>query len=152
MSEWSRLRALWRNLVHRGRVDRDLEEELTSLGIAHPDLIAANVREARAGGAIDGIRQDVTFGLRLLRRQPLFTATAVLSLGLGIGASTTIFSLVNALLLRSVGVQEPAALVELGRTTPTGRGTAFSYPAYERFRDENTVLSGVLTMAKNTMT
>src|SRR5262245_41693438 len=155
MSELPRLRALWRNLVKRDRVDRDLDAELaaafdtaidervragmdraearrlTNLELGRVDAIVTQVREVRAGAGIDGIRQDVTYGLRLLRRQPLFTATAVLSLGLGIGASTTIFTLVNALLLRDLRVDDPRALVEVGRTVPSGRGTAFSYPAYQ---------------------
>jgi putative ABC transport system permease protein len=172
----SRLRYLWRNLLHRGRVDRDLDDELTAafeaavderihagldpvearrltnLELGRKDSIVTQVRQTRAGSGVDSVRHDVTFGLRLLRRQPLFTATAVLSLGLGIGASTTIFSLVNALLLRDVHVSDPASLVELWRTTPTGgAGTAFSYPAYEWLRDENGVFTGVLALSKNTV-
>ena len=94
---------------------------------------------------------DVTFGARLLRRQPLFTATAVLSLSLGIGATTTIFTLVNAVLLRDLRVPDPRSLVEVGRTTQFGRGTAFSYPAYQRLRDETTVFTGLLALSKNTV-
>jgi len=172
----TRLAGLWRNLVHRERVDRDLDDELAAafdaaveervragsdamearrqanLELGRVDSIVTQVRQARAGAGVDGLRQDVTFGVRLLRRQPLFTATAVLSLGLGIGASTTMFTLVNALLLRDVHVADPGALVELWRTTPTGaRGTAFSYPGYERIRDENGVFTGVLALSKNTV-
>jgi predicted permease len=175
MSERPRLRALWRNLSRRGRVDRDLDDELaavfeaaveervrsgvdpaearrlTNLELGRRDSIVTQVRQARAGAGIESLMQDVVFGLRLLRRQPLVTATAVLSLGLGIGASTTMFSLVNALLLRDLTVEDPAALVEMWRTTQFGAGTAFSYPAYERMRDENDVFAGVLALSKNTV-
>src|SRR5439155_15570203 len=90
---------------------------LTNLELGRVESIVTQVRETRAGARLDGIRQDVAFGARLLRRQPLFTATAVLSLGLGIGAATTIFTLVNALLLRDMRVADPRSLVEVGRTT-----------------------------------
>ena len=177
MTVLSRLRHLWRNLVHRGQADRDLDDEiaaafaaavdervrtgadpaearrLTALELGNAGSIVTQVRQGRAGAGVESIWHDAAFGVRLLRRQPLFTATAVLSLGLGIGASTTIFSLVNALLLRNVRVSDPAALVELWRTTPLGaRGTAFSYPAYERLRDDNGVFAGVLALSKNTVT
>ena len=86
------------------------------------------MRETRAGAGLDTLWQDLRFGARLLRRSPLFTFTALLSLAIGIGATTTIFSLVNALLLRDVQVAAPRQLVELWRTTQFGSGTAFSYP------------------------
>ena len=109
------------------------------------------MRETRSGAGLETLWHDLRFGARLLRRNPLFTFTAVLSLALGIGATTTIFSLVNALLLRDVRVAAPRQLVEVWRTTQFGSGTAFSYPAYERLRDENTVFSGVLALSKNPM-
>jgi putative ABC transport system permease protein len=171
----SRLRSLWRNLARRSRVDRDLDDELaavfeaavdervragmtpadarrlTNLELGRADAIVTQVRQARTGAGIESVWHDVIFGARLLKRNPLFTATAVLSLGLGIGATTTMFSLVNALLLRDLQVADPSALVEIGRTTRFGRGTAFSYPAYERLRDENAVFAGVLALSKNTV-
>jgi predicted permease len=171
----ARVRSLWRNLVHRSRVDRELNDELTAvfeaavaervragldpmearrlthLELGRVDSIVTQVRDTRAGAGLHGVWQDVVFGFRLLRRQPLFAATAVLSLALGIGASTSMFSLVNALLLRDVGVPDPAGLAEFWRATVYGRGTAFSYPAYERLRDERGAFSGVVALAKNTV-
>ena len=171
----SRLASLWRNLVHRQGVDADLDDEvratfdlfvdeqvqagvepaearrLATMQLGRAESIATQVRETRAGAGLDTLWQDLRFGARLLRRSPLFTFTALLSLAIGIGATTTIFSLVNALLLRDVRVAAPRQLVELWRTTQFGSGTAFSYPAYERLRDENTVFSGVLAMSKNPM-
>jgi putative ABC transport system permease protein len=62
--------------------------------------------------------EDVRFAVRLLRKSPLFTLTAALSLAIGIGASTTIFSVASALLLRPLpGLSQPQRLVDLGRTT-----------------------------------
>ncbi len=171
---WSRLRSLWRNVVHRRRADADLDDELSavhallveekiragltpadarraaSIELGHPHIVKEQVRDARAGAFLDTFFQDVRYGSRLLRRSPLFTATAVLSLGLGIGANATIFSLVNALMLRELRVAKPRELVEFGRVTQYGRGGSFSYPIYRTLRDENAVFDGVLAMAKGT--
>src|ERR1700730_3899127 len=64
--------------------------------------------------------QDILYGLRMLAKKPGFTAIAVVSLGLGIGANTAIFSLVNTILLGSLSFREPGRLVMIG-TTPPGR-------------------------------
>lgn len=66
---------------------------------------------------MDSILQDVRFALRLLRRNPLFTLTAALSLAVGIGANTTIFSVANTLLFRPpAGVVDADRLVDIGRS------------------------------------
>jgi predicted permease len=80
---------------------------------------------------MDRLAQDVRSAFRQIRRRPLFAAVAVLSLALGIGASTAVFSLANAVLLRPVeGVSEPDRVVELGRQNE-GRGfDTFAYPDY----------------------
>jgi predicted permease len=88
--------------------------------------------------------QDARFALRLLRKSPLFTLTAALSLAIGIGANTTIFSVANALLLRPLpGLAAPDRLVDLGRTE---RGEGFdtvSHPFYRSVRERATTLEGV---------
>ena len=77
--------------------------------------------------------QDVRYGLRLLRRSPLFTVTAALSLAIGIGANTTIFSIASALLLRPLpGVADAGRLVDIGRTQD---GKDFDNSSYPNFRD-----------------
>ena len=90
--------------------------------------------------------RDTVYASRVLMKHPGFTLVAVVALALGIGANTTIFSIVNALLLRSVpGVVEPERLVMVGRTN-NGQGfDSFSYPNYKDYRDQNTILSGLLT-------
>ena len=88
--------------------------------------------------ALDDIRRDVRDGLRALTRRPGFTAVAVLSLALGIGANTAIFSLVNAVMLRAVPLAEPEELVNLYMHSPDFRFGTFSYPDYEDVRDATT--------------
>ncbi|MGC1416113.1 MAG: ABC transporter permease [Candidatus Acidiferrum sp.] len=95
---------------------------------------------------------DVRFGLRMLAKSPGFTAIAVLTLALGIGANTAIFSLMNQILLRQLPIKNPGELVILRAPGPqTGRvssdgdsAESFSYPMYKGLRDQNSVFSGIL--------
>ena len=87
---------------------------------------------------------DLRYALRTLRKNPGFTAVAVLTLALGIGVNTTIFSLYNALALRPLPVKDPGRVVRLFRTHPGEPGAGvFSYPEYVDFRDRIPVLSGL---------
>jgi len=97
--------------------------------------------------------QDLRYALRQLRRTPVFAVTAVITLALGIGANTAIFTVFEQVLLRALPVQEPQELVRLSYIgSNTGRmnvfggdGTDyFSYPMYKDLRDKNTVFSGAL--------
>lgn len=87
---------------------------------------------------------DLKYALRLLRRSPLFTLTAALSLAIGIGANTTIFSIASALLLRPLpGLSDPSRLVDIGRTQD-GRGfDNSSYPNYRDYRERQKMLTDV---------
>ena len=101
-------------------------------------------REARSFVWLDDTRRDLAHAARRLRRDPLFTLTAVLSLAIGIGANTTIFTVANAVLFRPpVGVVEPNRLVDIGTRTPGGGFGNTSYPNYLDLRERATTLDGV---------
>jgi len=87
---------------------------------------------------------DILYALRGFRRAPSFALVAVASLALGIGANTAIFTLLNAVVLRTLAVPEPNRLVLVSATVPGSPGYgAISYWHYQQLRDKNTVLSGL---------
>ena len=88
--------------------------------------------------------QDLRFGARMLLKKPAFTIIAVLSLALGTGANTAIFSFINALLLRPLPIEKPNELVSLNNAEARQAFPSFSYPNYKDFRDRNEVFSGLI--------
>jgi putative ABC transport system permease protein len=101
---------------------------------------------------MNSLWQDIRYGLRMLAKNPGFTAIAVITLALGIGANTAIFSLMNQVLLRRLPVRDPAELVVLhnpgpltGRLSSDGDNTeSFSYPMYKGLRDGSTSVCSML--------
>ncbi len=98
--------------------------------------------------------QDIRYGLRILLKKPGFTLIAVLSLALGIGANTAIFSLLDAVMIRSLPVQQPERLVLFGKGEDQGLTNAFpdrswdlfSYPFYRQAQQRTDVFSGVASL------
>jgi putative ABC transport system permease protein len=104
---------------------------------------------------MNGLLQDLRYAVRQLRKSPGFATVAILTLALGIGANTAIFSLLDQALLRSLPVKEPNRLVLLrfsgddsGHSSPRGDNFLyFSYPMYRDLRDRNSVFSGTIATA-----
>ena len=109
-------------------------------------------REARGlprfGAVVESVWQDVRYGLRTLRKKPTFTVVAVLTLALGVGADTAIFSIVNAVLLRSLPFRDPDRLVRIFFNNPGigMRDVRFSVPELEDLRNRSGVFEDVSTI------
>jgi predicted permease len=110
------------------------------------EQIKEECRDMRRVNLIENMLQDVRYGVRQLRRSPGFTAVAVLTLALGIGANTLIFSVVNAAILHPLPFREASRLVTLWATSPTvgfsGPGT-LTDPDYMEWRKQNHVFSEI---------
>lgn len=105
---------------------------------------------------MNAIFHDLIFAGRQLRKSPGFTAVAVITLALGIGANTAIFTVVNGLLLKMLPVRDPQHLVVVGdpaqansRHNGTPSTQLFSYPLYKELRDRNSVFSGLSAAASD---
>ena len=90
----------------------------------------------------EDVFQDLRYGIRMLFLQPGFTAIAVITLALGIGANTAIFTLLDQVLIRTLPVDKPAQLVTF--VDASGASSIVSYPIYTGLRDQNDVLSGLV--------
>ncbi len=92
---------------------------------------------------MDTLIKDIRYAIRSLLKRPGFVAVAVITLALGIGANTAIFSLVNTVLLRSLPVERAGEIVSVAMRGKDDSMSAFSYPNYRDFRDRNETLSGL---------
>src|SRR5439155_9600103 len=112
-------------------LDRSEAERRAFLEFGSVPQIEEACRDVR-GRWLDDLAQDLRYAVRTLRRNRAFAGVAVLSLALGIGANAAIFTLINAVMLRTLPVQEPDRLVQMTRLLD-GRPGFVSYPLFEYF-------------------
>jgi putative ABC transport system permease protein len=105
------------------------------------DQVKEECREARGVHLLETLLQDVRYGLRMLRKSPGFTVVALLTLALGIGANTAIFSVVYGVLLRPLPYQDPSRLIVLNETTPRVGTVSVSYPNFLDWRAQSRAFS-----------
>ena len=141
----SRIRSLWRNLVHRDRMQRELDEEMramydllveerlargmepcaarraANMELGGVEPLKAKVREVKMGVFIDSVLQDVRHAVRHFRRAPGFAIAAILTLALGIGANTAMFSVLNTLAFQRLSIPDPDRLYSLSSYNDRGQ-------------------------------
>lgn len=168
MTPWLyKLPLRFRSLLRKGRVEQELTEELrfhleklieekVGTGVAPQEARYAALRELggveqikeecrgmRRVNYIEGFFQDVRYGLRMLSRNPGFSAVAALSLAIGIGINATAFSIVDALLLRSLPLKNAKQMVRINALRQ-GRGRVSSYAEYQDICRQSTAFAGIL--------
>jgi predicted permease len=176
ISFFTSLRSLVSALFYRSHIEEDMEEELRSHIRSRADNLERSglrraeaerraslefggyqkfkeeCREAQGTHFVETLVQDARYVLRTLRKSPGFATVAVLTLALGIGANTAIFTLVSGLMLQTLPVRDPGQLVELlhhypGEPEPGFNG--FSWDAYRIMRDGNHVFSDLIVGSMN---
>jgi predicted permease len=160
-----RLRSLFRRKTVESEMDEELRfhfekqvEKLVRSGIVPAearrrarlefggiDQVKEEYREARGISFLETLVQDIRYGLRILGRTPVITFVAILSLALGIGANTAIFSLIDTVMLRMLPVQKPEELIQVLRKSPRAGSeptSSFTNPLWEQVRDHQDIFSG----------
>src|SRR5829696_6584090 len=118
------------------------EKAMRSFGNINKAVDAAY--EVKGGGLLETLAQDIRYGLRMLAKHKAFTSVAVITLALGIGANTAIFSVVNELLLRPLPFRDPERIVMLWEVTPEGRHqNTTSRANFRSWRDQSTSYQNV---------
>ena len=167
MSLFSDLKYRFRAIFQRETVERELDQELqfhferqvakymkagmprdeavrqARVAMGGVEQLKEECRDARGLSLLETSLQDLRFGLRQLRKNAGFATVVVISLALGIGANTAIFTLLDAVLFRMLPVAEPTSLYFVQRHQPEGSATGFAYNEFRRFRHQNPAFSDV---------
>lgn len=130
-----------RRLEERGVSPEEARRQM-ALRFGNTTLLQERTREIRLAAGVESALQDLRYGWRALRRNPVFAVTAVLSLAMAIGANTAVYSIVDAAILRNLPVPDPSNLVyiatsavlQAGEEDP-GDNQSFNYPLFEQMRD-----------------
>ena len=166
---FSRLRSLFRRNVVEGELDEELRFHLehqiekhiqsgltreestlrTRLEFGGIAQVKGECREARGVSFLETLVQDVRFGFRTLRRSPGFTIVAILTLALGIGLNSSIFTIFDAAAFQPLRVKDPSTIVDVYQSVQGEPGSyrSFSYPEYVALRNLNGVFSGMIAYA-----
>jgi predicted permease len=138
------------------RLRRTFRRSVSSLGEARRECSIPHAENRKGDGSMSSVWQDLHYGLRLLRKAPGFTAVAVISLALGIGANTAIFQLLNSVRLRSLPVPRPNELAEAKIANGDSRSGSFSSshpsitnPQWEYIRDHQEAFSGAFAWSED---
>jgi predicted permease len=179
MRRFHNVRRFFSSLLDRGSLDDELDEELRSHIARHAEDLERsglpraeaerrariafgsyekakeNCREERAGFWLETVWKDIHFGVRMLRKSPALTITAILTLALGIGANTAIFQLLDAVRLRSLPVRNPGELAEIrivGGNNGMGINQEYgelTRPLWRAIREHQQAFSGVFAWGVN---
>lgn len=119
---------------------RDQARYAAQRALGNTTLVKEDIRAMCGWGSIERLVQDLRYALRLLRKSSAFTITAVLSLAIGIGMNTAIFSLLDAVLLRNLPVRSPAELVVPAERVGSRESFSFSSPAFAALKENDTLV------------
>ena len=166
MSLWTNLTGGLRAMLRQRETEADMDEELRAfldasaerkmragmspeqartaarVEMGSMESVKENIRAAGWEAAVEAVWNDVRYSFRVLRKAPIFTSVVIVTLALGIGANTAIFSLIDSVLLRSLPVSHPEELVELTDNTLTN-------PIWEQIRGRQDMFSGVFAWSPN---